>query len=479
LNYSKRKQCVVDTSNKFAAERIYWLEKNRYFHAEDIEYLRFLIPQNLKILDVGCGIGEHLAALNPSVGVGIDIGKEMINFAKERHPRLKFFEGDIEDKVFLASLKEMGLFDIILMSDTIGFVDDCQTTLENLRTLCSPETRVVISYFNPWWETILNFAEYANLKMPSGQHNYLSMEDIANLLQLSGFEPIKREWRQLIPKRLLGIGSFINRWVAPLPIIRSCCLRNYVVARLEPNPVNMEQLSATVVIPCRNEKGNIEAAINRLPRFCPKLEILFVEGHSQDGTLDEIKKVINNYPQYDIKVIEQQGKGKGDAVRTAFSHASGDVLIILDADLTTPPEDMPKFYNILVSGKGEFINGTRLIYPMENQAMQFLNLLANKVFSWLFCYLLNQRFTDTLCGTKALKKEHYLKIAENRGYFGEFDPFGDFDLIFGASKLNLKVKEIPVRYAARTYGSTQISRFSHGWLLLKMVIFAYRKFKAF
>jgi glycosyltransferase involved in cell wall biosynthesis len=234
-----------------------------------------------------------------------------------------------------------------------------------------------------------------------------------------------------------------------------------------------------VLIPCRNERGNIEAAVKRVPPFAEDMEFLFVEGHSQDGTLDEIERVIEAYPELDIKVTVQDGKGKGDAVRKGFDMARGDVLMILDADLTMPPEDLPKFYEALKSGKGEFINGSRLVYPMQEEAMRFLNLLANHTFSLIFTYLLNQRFTDTLCGTKVLRASHYRRIAENRSYFGDFDPFGDFDLIFGAAKLNLKTVEVPIRYDARSYGETQISRFRHGVLLLRMVVFAWRKLKAF
>jgi glycosyltransferase involved in cell wall biosynthesis len=233
------------------------------------------------------------------------------------------------------------------------------------------------------------------------------------------------------------------------------------------------------VIPCRNERGNIEAAVKRLPRFCEDLEIIFVEGHSADGTLLEIERVIGAYPHYDIRAFVQPGKGKGDAVRKGFSEARGDVLIILDADLTTPPESMPRFYDAIATGKGEFINGSRLVYPMEKDAMRFLNHAANRIFSLLFSWLLNQRFTDTLCGTKVLSRRNYQIIAANRSYFGDFDPFGDFDLIFGASKLNLKVLEVPVNYLSRSYGETQISRFRHGLLLLRMVVFAFRKLKAF
>jgi glycosyltransferase involved in cell wall biosynthesis len=316
------------------------------------------------------------------------------------------------------------------------------------------------------------------LQMPQEEQNPLSTDDIINFLSLADFEPVKREWRQLLPRRAFGLGRVVNRFIAPLPVLRRACLRHYVVARPRRRAITPPS-SATVVIPCRNERGNIEEAVRRLPRFCADIEILYVEGHSRDDTLAEVERVIAAYPQYDIKVLVQDGKGKGDAVRKGFDHARGEVLMILDADLTMPPEALPKFYDVIASGKGEFVNGSRLIYPMERDAMRFLNYLANHVFSWLFTWLLNQRFTDTLCGTKALRKSHYLRIAENRAYFGDFDPFGDFDLIFGAAKLNLKVMEVPIAYSSRTYGETQISRFRHGWLLLRMVVFAFAKLKAF
>jgi glycosyltransferase involved in cell wall biosynthesis len=325
---------------------------------------------------------------------------------------------------------------------------------------------------------VLALGARLGLRMPPVDQNFLPPADIQNILELANFEVVRREWRQIMPRRLFGLGSLINKYIGTLPLIRGLCLRHYLVARplLHREP---SVRSATVVVPCRNERGNIEAAVTRTPRFCDDLEILFVEGHSKDGTLDEIKRVISAYPDKDIKVIVQDGKGKADAVFKAFAHARGDVLMILDADLTMPPEQLPKFWNAISRGQGEFINGSRLVYPMEKEAMRFLNLVANRIFSILFTWLLNQRFTDTLCGTKVIMRRDFERLWRNRGYFGNFDPFGDFELIFGASKLNLKVVEIPVRYASRVYGETQISRFSHGLLLLRMVVFAYRKFKAF
>ena len=471
-----RKEAVVDHYDRLAPEREAWTRRNSFFHNEDLRYLRFLVPEGLRVLDVGCGTGDLLARLKPSKGVGVDFSARMIDQARKAHPECIFVLGDAEDPEVLKSVG--GPFDIIFLSDTVGDLEDVEATLRNLHPVCTPDTRVIVVYYSFLWAPVLKLGEKLGMKAPSLPQNWLRTVDIGNLLTLADFQLIKREWRQLMPLRLLGLGRLVNRFVATLPLLRRFCLRNYVVARPRP-PIDSPPLSVTVLIPCRNERGNIEAAVKRVPRFAEDMEFFFVEGHSQDGTLEEIERVIEAYPELDIKVTVQDGKGKGDAVRKGFDMARGDVLMILDADLTMPPEDLPKFYEALKSGKGEFINGSRLVYPMQEQAMRFLNLLANHTFSLIFTFLLNQRFTDTLCGTKVLRASHYRRIAENRSYFGDFDPFGDFDLIFGAAKLNLKTVEVPIRYDARSYGETQISRFRHGLLLLRMVVFAWRKLKAF
>ena len=438
--------------------------------------MRFLIPAGASILDLGCGIGDLLAALQPDRGVGIDFSLPMIEIARQRHRELEFRLGDIEDADFMASIE--GPFDFIVMSDTIGSLEDCQAALEAVMPLCTSDTRLVVAYYSNSWEPLLAIAEGIGLKMPGETQNFMTADDIVGLMHLAGFDEVKREWRQLVPRRLLGLGPLINKTLATLPGVRRLCLRKYVVGR----PANIPRpalTSVTVVVPCRNERGNVEQAVTRLPQFCDDIEILFVEGHSSDGTKDEIERVIAAHPERDIKLVLQSGTGKADAVFTAFAQARGDVLMILDGDLTMPPEQLSKFWNALVGGKGEFINGTRLVYPVDSQAMRFLNHVANRMFSAMFSWLLNQRFTDTLCGTKVLTRTHYRRIEAGREYFGDFDPFGDFDLIFGAAKANLKIIEVPIRYASRAYGETQIDRFRHGWLLLRMVVFAFRKLKAF
>ena len=473
---SPRKAAMITLMDGIAGKRDSWLRRNAYFHTEHQRYMQFLIPKGGRVLDLGCGTGHLLASLEPAYGVGVDFSGRMINIARENFPDLTFEIGDAEDPDIIGKLE--GPFDVIVVSDTIGYFEDCERTLHNLHRLCTPDTRIVIAYFSRYWEPVLRLAELFGVKMRQPSLNWLSTSDIGNLLHLADFDIIKREWRQLVPRRIFGVGSLVNRFVGTLPGLRRLSLRNYLIARAAPQKVDTD-LSVTILVPCRNERGNIESAITRMPHFADDMEILFVEGNSSDGTFEECERVRDTYGgHWIINVVRQDGDGKGDAVRKGFDLARGEVLMILDADLTVPPEDLPKFYDALVAGKGEFVNGSRLVYPMERDAMRFLNWVANQIFSVLFTWLLNQRFTDTLCGTKVLRKRHYEQIVANRSYFGDFDPFGDFDLIFGATKMNLKVAEVPIRYASRTYGETQISRFAHGWLLIRMVVFAFFRLKA-
>jgi SAM-dependent methyltransferase len=472
---SARKEEVRRLADASAPKRRRWLKRAAFFHAEDLRYLKFLIPPGSRVLELGCGTGDLLAALKPSFGVGVDFSEAMIAEARRAFPDLSFFVGDIEDRDFVRALP--GPFDAIVVVDTLGALDDCQAMLENLHDLCTRETRIVIGYFSHLWSPVLKSAEALGLKMRQPPQNVLAPVDVRALAALADFEAVKSEPRLLMPLRLFGLGRLINRFLAPLPLIRQLCLRHYTVGRSLRRPVRRVK-SATVVVPARNERGNIAAAVERIPRFTEDLEIIFVEGHSKDGTWQEIERVVAAHPGRDIKAMRQPGKGKGDAVFAAFDAARGDVLMILDADLTMPPEQLPKFFEAIRSAKGEFVNGSRLVYPMEDEAMRFLNLVANKTFSLLFTWLLSQRFTDTLCGTKAMLRSDYARLKAGRGYFGDFDPFGDFDLIFGASKLSLKAVEVPIRYASRTYGETQISRFRHGLMLLRMVWFAFLRIKA-
>jgi SAM-dependent methyltransferase len=448
--------------------------KNRHYYAELTRFVRSNVPEGGEVLEIGCGDGSLLAALRPARGVGIDLSAKMLDLARRRHPAYEFVAGDAE------TLPMDGGFSHVVLADLIGYLEDVQAAFDSLHRVSSAETRIVITHVNHLWEPVLRLAQRLGLMTPQKRQNWLALADIENLLFLSGFEVIKSGYRLLLPVWVPFVSWIANRLVAKLPGVRKLCLVQYVIARALPRPAAAaDAYSVSVVIPCRNERGNIESAVQRTPEMGRATELIFVDGNSTDGTAPEIERVANLYAnRRTIRLLHQgDGIGKGDAVRKGFAAAAGDVLMILDADLTVPPEDLPKFYAALATGKGEFINGTRLVYPMERQAMRTLNLVGNKFFSLAFTWLLEQRFRDTLCGTKVLFRRDYEKIVANRHYFGDFDPFGDFDLIFGASRLNLKIVEVPVRYRERTYGTTNISRFRHGWLLLRMCLVAFRKLK--
>lgn len=472
----KSKGYIKDYYERTAGRRVNWKRRNRYYHKSLERYFSFAIPEGSRVLEVGCSTGDLLAGVKPSFGMGIDFSAPIIEIAKERHPHLQFRYYDIEEEWSLDGIIQDGQkFDYIIMSDILHVLWDLQKAFHNLKKFCHHSTRIIISAYNYLWEPLLRFAEFAGLKEKSPIHNWLTYSDIVNILEIEGYQIVTSTRKVLIPFRIPLIDFIFNRILVNLPLLNQLGLVNLITARMKNN--GYSDYSVSIVIPARNEKGNIHSAITRVPEFGLSQEFIFVEGNSSDGTFEEMNRVRELFSDKNIKVLKQSGKGKGQAVRQGFEAATGDVLMILDADLTTPPEDLPKFYFAIAEGRGEFINGCRLVYPMEKEAMRFLNLVGNKFFSIFFTYLLGQRLKDTLCGTKVLFKTDYEKIKANRSYFGDFDPFGDFDLLFGAAKLNLKIVEIIVRYKERKYGSTQISRFRHGLLLLRMSLFAAFKIK--
>jgi ubiquinone/menaquinone biosynthesis C-methylase UbiE len=465
----KGQQIILDYFENIAPKRDKWKKRNRFYQKTIEQQFAFIIPEGSTVLELGCATGDLLNAVKPGKGIGVDFSGAVIDIARKKYPHLEFHQADAIEYSPDTSI------DYIIISDLITSLWDIQAFFRNVRTYVSPRTKIIISSYSYIWEPVLKLGETLGLKARQPLQNWLSIKDIENVLHLENFEIVKVEKKLLFPKYIPVFNLLVNKFLANLPGVNSLNLINFITAR----PIYSEprEFSVSIVVPARNEKGNIENAIRRTPVFGTHQEFIFIEGFSSDGTYEEMLRVKEAYPELDIKVMKQSGKGKGNAVREAFARASCEILMILDADLTTPPEDMPKFYDALRNNKGEFINGCRLVYPMEKEAMRFLNLLANKFFGWFFSFLLGQRMKDTLCGTKVLFRNDYDRIIANRSYFGDFDPFGDFDLLFGAAKLNLKIAEVIVHYRDREYGSTQISRFSHGWLLIKMSLFAARKIK--
>ena len=468
-----KEQDVKKYFDKMAPERDKWKKKSGYYYSYLENFISFIVPENKRVLEIGCGTGDLLFKLKPSFGLGVDISDSMIELAKGKNsnPKIEFKAGTIDDVE--------GLFDYVILSDLIGYLPDIEDFFRKLSRIVHPQSKIVITQYSQLWEPVLSLASKTGLRMPSlFVQNWISLGDINNFLQLTGLEAIKSGKKLLFPKNIPLVSKIINNYLINLWPLNKLALVNYVVARPIAISDKKNKPSLSVIVPARNEAGTIEKIVQQIPEQGVFTEIIFIEGHSNDNTLAEIKRVVEKYKEKRrLKYFVQSSKGKGDAVRLGFEMAEVDILAIYDADMTVPAKDLEKFYNAIAEGKGEFINGSRLVYSLEDESMRSLNYLANKIFSYLFSWILGQPIKDTLCGTKVLWKKDYQDIKANRKYFGDFDPFGDFDLLFGAAKLNLKIVEVPIRYKTREYGKTNISRFKHGWLLLKMVIFAMNKIK--
>lgn len=364
----------------------------------------------------------------------------------------------------------------IILNNSLAYTEDVQKIVKALYDKTKDDTKIIVISFNFLWKPILDFASKIGLREKQiKESNWLTRDDIKNIFYLEDFQEIKSGNRFLFPIDLGPISGFINAFVSQLPIINKFCLTSFQIFRKFPKP---KDYSVSIIVPARNEAGNIKGILKKIPRIGTETEVIFVEGWSKDDTYGAIVKEIKTKPKWmKVCVYKQRGKGKKDAVALGFSKAKNEVLVILDADLTVDPKDLSKFYEVLSSGKAEFANGSRLVYPMEKESMRTLNYLGNKIFSILFTYLLGQPIKDTLCGTKALLRVDYLRIKKLKRLFGSQDPFGDFDLLFGATHLNLKIVDIPVRYKERKYGRTNISRFKNGWQLAKMTYLAAKKIK--
>ncbi|MDP4207401.1 MAG: bifunctional class I SAM-dependent methyltransferase/glycosyltransferase family 2 protein [Bacteroidota bacterium] len=468
-----RSQKIQQYFDSIAPQRVAYRKSKAYYWNSLTRYCDYFLHDDYSVLEIGCGTGELLANVKGGRKVGIDISPKMIDEARKQFPDLRFEVMDAEE------ITLTGKFDVIILSNLVGWLTDIEKCLCEIQKLCHPRTRIIVTYYNYLWEPLIKLAESLGLKKKSPNQNWLTRSDIINILKLSDYDVYRHNRNMLIPFNIPGISYLFNRFLSKVPGFSSLALNQFIFARpdiriFKERPV----YSTSVVIPARNESGNIENAVLRLPDFGKHVEIIFVEGNSTDDTWDKIQEIQEKYKdKHDIKIARQDGKGKADAVRKGYEMATGDILMILDADLTVPPEDIPKFYEAIATGKGEFINGSRLVYPMEKNAMRFLNILGNKFFSMAFSWVFEQPVKDTLCGTKVIFRDDYVRLKSNRKFFGDFDPFGDFDLLFGAYKLNLKIIDLPIRYQERTYGDTNISRFKHGLILLRMWLYAIGKIK--
>lgn len=454
-----------------------WIRRNRYYYGMVSRLLRFLIEPGKRLLSIRCGPGHQLAELAPSTGVGLEICTEMADVARTHHPEFKYVVSFPDTGDFGEHFAEGEKFDYIIFNG-VDETADVQAALRNLGKLADRHTRLIILTYNHLWEPLFAFAEKLGLKVPALDQNWLAEGDIVNFLELTHFEWLKTYRIALFPKYIPLVSEFLNGFCARLPGINSLCMVQAIVARLLPEPRDPAKLQVSVIIPCKDEEGNVEAAALRLPALGNHTEIIFCDDQSMDGTADEVRRMQTLHPSKDIRLVAGPGVCKSKNVWTGFAAASGDVLMILDADLTTMPEELPYFLELLANGRAEFVNGSRLIYPMPTGAMKGANMIGNKFFSLAFSYLLGQRVKDTLCGTKVFWRQDWRRIEPLVGSWGTTDRWGDYDLLFGAAKLNLRIRDLPVHYQERLYGKTKMTRvFQNGLVMLRMCFYGFLKLK--
>ncbi len=472
---ASRKAYVRESYEKIAGVREKWIGRNRYFYGKLGRFLKFIIEPGKSVLLLKSEAGQLLDAIDPAVGVGVEACRRMASSAAKKFPRFDFICADYED----LSLRRV--FDYVVFY-TLGDIIDIERALVNAQSLADERTRFIIVNYNYLWRPLIYLAEKTGLKAPQPTQNWLNAGIIENLLHISGYEVVKGYRQALFPFYVPVLSWFLNDFAAKLPLVRNLCFIQILVARRTPGAAfgrgGGQGPTVSVIVPCKNERGNIQGAVERIPEMGGGTEIIFCDDKSTDGTADEVRRVIRDYPARKIRLVDGPGVCKAKNVWTGFDAATGDVLMILDADLTVMPEELPYFYNALVEGKGEFINGTRMVYPMQKEAMRTFNIIGNKFFSVTFSYLLGQTLTDTLCGTKVFWRRDWPGLKALLGSWGIEDRWGDYELIFGAAKLHLKTVEVPVHYLERVYGETKMTkRLTNGLVMLRMCLAAFRKFK--
>jgi len=442
--------------DQIAPEYDLWKKKSSYYYSLLVELFTRFIPPGETVLDLGCGTGEILNAVRPKVGIGIDFSDGMIKSASRKFPRHQFFASMLEH---LAMRRYSGY---VIMADVFDHVPDIWAVISELNRILEEGSTVVISTINPLWDPILKVAEKMKLKMPEGPHNFVLSADILNLLRIFDFSILEEGYVVFLPKRIPLISDILNKLIPRIPFLKRLCVVQYIVAK-KAAAVKCADYSCSVIIPCYNEAGNIERCIRSIKNVGSHTEVIFVDDGSLDGTSDAARRLMPEFGH--VKLISYSpNKGKGSAVRLGIEAAGADVVMIYDADLSVPAEELLNFMLPLENEKARFTNGTRMVYPMEDEAMRTLNLWGNKFFAFILSWLLGQRITDTLCGTKAFFKKDYSRM-KIRG-----DKWGDFDFLLGAAELGLKIVEVPIHYNRRRAGVSKMAPFKHSLLLLKICI---------
>ena len=431
-----------------------WQRKNAYYYRTIASLVARVVRPGSSVLVVGCKTGDLLASSRPGQGVGIDISPLMIKLAREKYPRHTFFESSIEEFSY------QGVFDYVIMADMVDHVYDVVSLFEGAYRFCHPGTKIIITTINPWWEPVLSLAERMGAKMPEGPHNFIEKRNLAKMIEFLDYAISYSGYLLLMPKYIPLVSFLVNAIGTRIWGLNKLSFVQYMVLHPLPADANDLGYGCSVIIPCFNESANIEEAVSAVPAMGKATEIIVVNDGSEDRTAEVARVLMARYRN--LKLIDYQpNKGKGYAVQQGFQAASQEVLMILDADRSVLPGELPRFFAVLNKKKGDFVNGTRMVYPMEYEAMRFFNLLGNKIFGLIMTFIVGQHLTDTLCGTKALLRKDFVRMRMG------LDRWGDFDLLFGAARLGLKIVEMPVHYKARKAGASKMNAIRHGFHLLR------------
>ena len=463
------KETLKSYYSQISTHHAFYEKFNSYFYSYRRYILKKLIPDNMSVLELGCGTGDNLASLSLRKGVGVDISPAMITIAEKKFPGLNFICADADELTPSSLGDEIPDIDYIYAINLMVQVPDIYSTLKNISKLMQPKTRLVLLDYSYYWDPLIRLYAYLSNKIPGIKQNRIHCSDYRQFFSNSGFKVIRHSQEMIFPFYIPFFSNFINRIFRLLPLINKLgMIRTFVLSRQIPAP-EIPEMSCSVIIPCKNEEQNVELILPRMPKMGKKTEIVFIDDQSTDQTWEKMLKQKDLFKdRFDVKVIKGPGKGKGAACREGFDTASGDVFMILDADMTVAPETLPDFFNILQKGYAEFVNGSRQVYRMEEKSMKFMNKIGNNFFSCLFSWLMETTIYDTLCGTKAWLKRDYPKILETRKLLEETDIWGDYDLLFTASKYNLSLTEYPVHYFERQHGVTKMTkRFRNGFIMLR------------
>ena len=375
----------------------------------------------------------------------------------------------VDDNNLIKTLNSIqGSFDLVVITDLFELTDDIYSVFKSIANILNPDGKLLVNSVNPKWNAVLKIFEKLQLKTASQDRAYIHPKKIINIAKSDGYELNQYYSRQLFPFRIFGLGKIVNKILEVILLPFNVGIKNYMV--FGSYKIENQIKSKSIIIPAKNEEKNLIPLIKRIPHFNEEYELVVVYGDSKDKTEEVVLNLENVFPELNIKVLKQSSNGKANAVWEAVEVCDMELIAILDSDQSVDPETLEHFFEILENGNADFVNGTRLIYPMEDKAMRTINTLGNKIFQFLISLVIKQKLTDSLCGTKVFKKSSVKKIKYWQNSLSSKDPFGDFDLIFSAAYAGDKILEYPVHYRARVYGETQISRFRDGFKLIKYFI---------